>query len=60
MKIVDAAEGLVKVISHTGIPLSDQGSVFTGALARQVCDTLGIKKLKTTAYHPRGILERWH
>ncbi len=68
LKRVDAetvAEGLVEVMSHTGIPnelLSDQGSVFTGALAKQVCDTLGIKKLKTTEYHPQsnGILERWH
>ena len=68
LKRVDAesvAEGLTEVISHTGIPrelLTDQGSVFTGTLAKQVCELLSIKKLQTTAYHPQsnGILERWH
>ena len=68
LKRVDAetvAEGLAEVMSHTGIPnelLPDQGSVVRGLLARQVCETLGIKKLKTTAHHPQtnGILEHWH
>ena len=68
LKRVDAvtvAEGLTEVISHTGIPkelLTDQGSVFTGKLTKQVCELLSIKHLKTTAYHPQsnGILERWH
>ena len=68
LKRVDAvsvAEALTEVLSHTGVPkelLTDQGSVFTGALAKQTCALLGIKKLRTTAYHPQtnGILERWH
>ena len=52
LKKIDAesvAEGLIKVISHTGIPqelLTDQGSVFVGTLAKQVCDLLSIKKLR--------------
>ena len=49
------AEGLTEVISHTGIPrelLTDQGSVFSGTLAKQVCELLSMRKLQTTAYHP--------
>ena len=68
LKKIDAesvAEGLIEVISQTGIPqelLTDQGSVFVGTLVRQVCNLLSIKKIRTTAYHPQtnGILERCH
>ena len=68
LKRVDSesvAEGLMDVISHTGIPkelLSDQGSVFMGRVTTQLCQLLNIKKLNTTAYHPQtnGVLERWH
>ena len=66
LKRVDAesvAEGLMEVISHTGIPvLSDQGSVFLGKVIKELCRLLNIKQIKTTAYHPQtnGILERWH
>ena len=68
LKWVDAesvAEGLMEVISHTGIPvelLSDQGSVFLGKVIKELCRLLNIKQIKTTAYHPQtnGILERWH
>ena len=58
LKRVDAesvAEGLTEV--------TDQGSVFTGTLAKQVYELLSIKKLQTTATTPNlsdGILERWH
>ena len=66
LKRVDSelvAEGLMDVISHTGIPkelLSDQGSVFMGRVTTQLCQLLNIKKLNTTAYHPQtnGVLER--
>ena len=68
LKKVDAitvAEGLLEVIAHTGIPyeiLSDQGSVFTGKVMKELCKSLDIQKLRTTAYHPQtnGALERWH
>ena len=67
-KKIDAesvAEGLIEVISHKGVPqelLTNQGSIFFGTLARQVCDLLSIKKLRTSAYHPQGngTLQRWH
>ena len=59
------AEGLMEVISHTGIPielLSDQGSVFLSKVMKSFCNLLKIKQLKTTPYHPQsnGVLERWH
>ena len=58
-------EGMLEVFSRTGIPkeiLSDQGSVFTGKVMKQICSTLGIKHLKTSPYHPQTdrCLERWH
>lgn len=56
------AEGL---FSRTGIPsqiLTDQGSVFTSKLVKQLCDILGIKHIRSSPYHPEsnGCLERWH
>ena len=68
LKRVDAmsvAEGLMEVLSHTGIPvelLSDQGAVFMGRVCRELCRLLNIKHIITTAYHlqSNGALERWH
>ena len=62
---VSVAEGLMKVLTHTGIPkelLSVQGTVFTGVVMKETCHLLNINKLQTTPYHPQsnGILERWH
>ena len=59
------AEGVMEVISHTGIPielLSDQGSVFLSKVMKSFCNLLKIKQLKTAPYHPQsnGVLERWH
>ena len=59
------AEGMIEVFSRTGIPrelLTDQGSVFTGKLMKELCSVLGITHLKTSPYHPQtgGYLERWH
>ena len=59
------AEGMLEVFSRTGIPceiLTDQGSVFTGRLMKELCSVLGISHLKTSPYLPQidGCLERWH
>lgn len=68
LKRVDAltvAEGLMEVLSHTGIPkelLTDRGTVFTGKVMRETCRLLGVDKIQTSPYHPEsnGVLERWH
>lgn len=68
LKRVDAesvAEALVEIFSRIGIPqelLTDQGSVFTGKLTKELCKLLNIHHLKTSPYHPQtdGCLERWH
>ena len=57
------AEGLMEVISHTGIPielLSDQGSVFLSKVMKNFCNVLKIKQLKTTPCHPQSnsVLEK--
>ena len=55
----------MEVIQHTGIPkelLTDQGSVFTSRLNKELCELLGIDHIVTIAYHPQTnrMLERRH
>jgi len=44
-------------IVHYGVPdrlLSDQGLDFESKTIREFCEITGIKKVRTTPYHPRG------
>ena len=53
------AEGLCDIFSRTGIPshiLTDQGSVFTSKLMKQLCGILEIKHLKIKSLSPP---EQW-
>ena len=59
------SEAMLLVFSRIGLPLemlSDQGSQFTGKLAKEVCKLLQIKQVRITAYHPQtnGAIERFH
>ena len=60
------ADFLVKeVISPFGVPLlihSDQGRNFESALFSEICHMLGMKKTRTTPYHPQsdGMVERFN
>ena len=59
------AEGMINIFSWTALPLellTDQGTQFVGKLMRELCELLGIRQLKTTAYHPQtnGTVERMH
>ena len=61
-KIVKA---LVKFFTLVGLPKSvqsDQGSNFMSHLFQDVMAQLGIKQIKSSAYHPQsqGALERFH
>ena len=52
-------------ILHYGIPAkihTDQGANFESQLIKELCDTLGIEKSRTSAYHPmsNGIAERFN
>ncbi|KII65512.1 Transposon Ty3-I Gag-Pol polyprotein [Thelohanellus kitauei] len=52
-------------IFRYGIPKylhTDQGACFESQLVKHVCETLGIIKTKTTAYHPQsdGLVERFN
>lgn len=52
-------------ISRFGVPAkitTDQGRQFESQLFNELARLLGIKKLRTTVYHPQanGKIERWH
>ena len=54
-----------QVFSRFGIPkqiLSDRGAEFESTLMRELCQALGIDKLRTTSYKPstNGAVERFH
>ena len=58
-------EAMVEIFSRHGFPLeilTDQGSVFTSKITRQMCKIFEIHKVRTSPYHPQsdGALERWH
>lgn len=66
MTAEEIATAFVKrFICQHGVPqhvLTDQGSSFMCSFTRTLLKTLGIKQLRTTAYHPQsnGSLERSH
>jgi len=52
-------------IARFGVPsriITDQGRQFESDIFRELARLLGIKKFRTTAYHPQsnGKIERWH
>ena len=59
------ADALIELFSRMGIPneiVSDQGTSFMSQLIQQLCTSLGIKKIKSTPYHPEtnGLVERFN
>ena len=61
----DVAECLLDLISSKGIPaeiVSDCGVQFTGELLQQVCESLGIKQIYSSVYHPEcnRLVERFN
>ena len=58
-------EALVKLCCTFGLPdiiHSDQGRAFESLLLRHTLDAFGMKKSRTTAYHPQGdgMVERFN
>nr|XP_054757359.1 uncharacterized protein LOC129263473 [Lytechinus pictus] len=58
-------QALVQFFTRYGLPKesqSDQGSNFMSGIFQQVMKELGIKQIKSSAYHPQsqGALERYH
>ena len=56
---------LITVFSHYGLPdilHSDQGRNFESSILRQTLEAFGVKKTRTTAYHPQGdgMVERFN
>lgn len=52
-------------IPRFGVPesiTSDQGRQFESVLFTKLCQFLGVKKIRTTSYHPssNGVIERFH
>ena len=59
------AKELVKLFAHVGIPdeiLTDQGTNFMSTLLQEIYQTLHIKRIRTTPYHPQtdGLVERFN
>ena len=58
-------KALVKFFTFVGFPKSvqsDKGSNFMSGIFQQVMHELGIKRYRSSAYHPesQGALERFH
>ncbi len=58
-------DGLWSIFSRTSVPeriLTDQGSQFCGRVMTQLCEHLGIDKVRTSPYHPEtnSAVERMH
>ncbi|CAH8608230.1 unnamed protein product, partial [Dicrocoelium dendriticum] len=52
-------------IAHYGVPstiTTDRGAQFESTLFRELTNTLGTKRIRTTTYHPssNGLVERFH
>lgn len=61
----DVAEALLDHFSRMGIPeeiLTDRGSNFTSQLIQELYHMLGIRSIRTSAYHPQtdGMVERFN
>lgn len=61
----DVAEALMELFSRMGIPeeiLTDRGSNFVSELTMELYNMLGIRSIKTSAYHPisLGMVERFN
>lgn len=61
----DVAEALMQFISRMGIPdeiLTDRGSNFCSQLMKDLYTVLGVKSIKTSAYHPQtdGMVEKFN
>ena len=60
----DVAEALLEYFSRVGLPeeiLTDRGSNFTSDLMEKLYQMLGIRGIRTSAYHPQtdGMVERY-
>ncbi len=58
-------QGLWSIFLRTSVPervLSDQGSQFCGRVMKQLCEWLGIERVRTSPYHPETnwAVERMH
>jgi len=59
------ADALIQFFSRVGIPeelVSDQGTNFISTIMTQLYESLGIRKIKTSVYHPEGngLVERFN
>lgn len=59
------AKAMINLFSRVGFPteiLTDQGTPFMSRLMAQMCEILGIQRLRTSVYHPQtdGLVERYN